>query len=110
MTPMWTLDEAQKLISKMQDFDLKCDYNLALGGAVLNEGESYKDLDILLIPRSSKREPNWNKFLTKFTTEPRLIGTYENSEVSIEGRFIYRFQTDDGKMIDLIFIDFMGGK
>lgn len=50
MTPIWTLDEAIKLIREIQPEMHNVKYAVSLGGSVLNEGESYKDLDLIINP------------------------------------------------------------
>ena len=47
---MWTLDEALTLIRKLNPLALKNGFSIALGGSVLHEGSSEKDLDLIVIP------------------------------------------------------------
>jgi hypothetical protein len=102
---MWTLARAQALISAAQSTALKCDYNLALGGGVLNNGSSNKDLDILAIPRSSVRKPKFELLLKYFTEDLPVeqLFTYADSE-KLEGRIVYRFVMPDARVVDLIFV------
>src|SRR3990167_2742576 len=47
--PYWTLDDALSLIRGLQPVIRKLGYHLCLGGGVLNNGESKKDLDLYFL-------------------------------------------------------------
>jgi hypothetical protein len=47
---MWNLDEALELIRELQPKVRELGYHVLLGGGVLNEGKSDKDLDLFFIP------------------------------------------------------------
>lgn len=47
---IWTLDDGVKLVRALQPEMKKLGYHLALGGSVLNCGESVKDLDLYALP------------------------------------------------------------
>jgi len=48
--PMWTLDEARSEIVRVQLPSRAYGYHVALGGGVLNNGKSFKDLDVYFLP------------------------------------------------------------
>lgn len=50
MLPIWTLDSALPLVRELQPETRQFGYHLALGGGVLNTGESFKDLDLYFLP------------------------------------------------------------
>lgn len=54
---MWTLDDALPLIREIQAEIRPFNYHLLLGGGVLNEGHSTKDLDLFFVPLNNA-EPN----------------------------------------------------
>ena len=53
-TPLWTLESALPLVRCLQPDTRQFGYHLALGGGVLNTGESYKDLDLYFLPLDDK--------------------------------------------------------
>lgn len=54
--PTWELTEAITLIRMMQGVALRFGWNLSLGGGVLYNGYSFKDLDIVATPRQRGHE------------------------------------------------------
>jgi len=58
--PMWTQDEALKLIHELQSRVWSLGYHIALGGGVLNHGTSYNDLDLYFLPFSDRSKCNEN--------------------------------------------------
>ena len=46
----WTLDDALRLIRDLQPSIRKFQYHVVLGGGVLNNGYSVKDLDLYFLP------------------------------------------------------------
>lgn len=48
--PLWTIGEALQLVRLMQPLSRAYGYHLAMGGGVLNNGESTKDLDFYFLP------------------------------------------------------------
>ena len=68
LKPMWTLKEGQAEVTRVQWKVRAYGYHVALGGSVLNDGGSFKDLDIYFLPlddRILKPDPEG---LTKFLT------------------------------------------
>lgn len=64
---MWKIEEALQLIRELQPKAWDAKYALALGGSVLNHGESYKDLDIIATPLHVKEEPDGDALLKAFS-------------------------------------------
>ncbi len=52
--PIWQRDEAILFCRYLSVFLVPCGYVVALTGSVLIKGESFKDLDIVVFPMSSK--------------------------------------------------------
>ena len=48
--PLWTLESTLPLVRRLQPDTRQFGYHLALGGGVLNTGESHKDLDLYFLP------------------------------------------------------------
>lgn len=46
---MWTIEEARELISVLQTKVKEFEYHIVLGGSVLNNGKSDKDLDLFFL-------------------------------------------------------------
>lgn len=56
---VWTIDEARDVVNSIQIPSRRFNYHVALGGGVLNAGESRKDLDLYFLPLDNdKDEPN----------------------------------------------------
>ena len=53
LVPMWTLDAGLTMAAQVQAGSRKFGYHVALGGGVLNRGESFKDLDVYFLPLDS---------------------------------------------------------
>ena len=104
---MWTLDAALAFIRQHQDHARACDFNLALGGGVLNNGESAKDLDVIALPRCARRQPNLIDLMRPMVSSDQSVEVieagYDDDDMS--GRAVYRFYWE-GKMIDLIVVNF----
>jgi len=109
---MWTLDEALILVRRLQGFVRPTCYHLALGGGVLNNGRSDKDLDLYFIP-FSERGPNPDGLRAilreELGAEYNLGGpsvrpqdvdkAYEQEPTWVNGRFTYR--SADGRRVDV---------
>lgn len=48
--PMWTLDEGLALVRQLQPLTRAFNCHLAIGGGVVNAGQSEKDLDLYFLP------------------------------------------------------------
>lgn len=55
MATMWTFEDAQVLIQKLQPIVRPLGYHVALGGGVLNNRYSDKDLDLYFLPLDSQK-------------------------------------------------------
>lgn len=120
--PMWVLEEVAPLLGRMNGLALHCNFNLGLGGGVLNEGYSHKDLDIICLPRSRKNA-NRQELLeemsvilrtelnaTEFSVKDLEDGGW--SGAALDGRVVYamRFKVNsEEKRIDWIFVDYQNG-
>lgn len=47
---MWTLSQAQRLVSELHDVVWDVDYHICVGGSVLYQGSAEKDLDLFFLP------------------------------------------------------------
>lgn len=52
---MWTLDEGLRLVRAIQSGCRRFGYHLALGGGVLNKGQSDKDVDLYFLPLNNDK-------------------------------------------------------
>lgn len=104
--PQHTMDSALKVIRTMQPYVRQFNYHLALGGGVLNVGESDKDLDLYCIPFSElgPKPLELRAYLTTVLgTEYNLGGpdvlpgdvssAYLDEPTWVNGRFTYRTGT-----------------
>ena len=61
---MWTREAAAEVIALLQPLTRQFGYHLALGGGVLNNGHSDKDLDLYFLPLDDQdHPPNPDKML-----------------------------------------------
>lgn len=125
MKPMWTIEEALDLIRPMQGLALYENFNLGLAGGVLDRGDSYKDLDIICLPRSRKTA-NRESFIEEMKSVLLSKGIFDikvdsfddgagwSGEI-LDGRIIWKmeFQVPTSvkgistyKRIDWIFVDY----
>lgn len=54
--PDWTLDDGLRLVRALQPETRKFAYHLTLGGGVLNNGRSAKDLDLFFLPMDNGKD------------------------------------------------------
>lgn len=85
MNQPWTIDEGLKLIRALQPKVRTFGYHIALGGGVLNNGQSHKDLDLYFLPLDNPdiAQENTHGLLGWLTTlwgEPQVIGDYPEPE------------------------------
>lgn len=50
----WTMEDGLKLVRALQPEARKFGYHLSLGGSVLNQGHSHKDIDLYFLPFENK--------------------------------------------------------
>ncbi len=67
---MWTLEEGLAFIRDLQPKAWANGYHLALAGGVLNRGESFKDLDIIVMGMSNRILPD----VGRITGAPNRVG------------------------------------
>jgi len=81
---VWNLEDGLRLCRALQPETRKFGYHLALGGGVLNQGVSYKDIDLYLLPLDNGTkmdEPGMIAFLTDLWGEGKdLFATYSRDE------------------------------
>jgi hypothetical protein len=74
----WKLDDGLNLIRAIQEKTKKYGYHVALGGGVLNNGESKKDLDLYFIPFNNPKFPQSTEglidWLESLWGTPRELG------------------------------------
>lgn len=100
---MWTLNQALELVRRIQPLVRPFNYHIAIGGGVLNNGHSDKDLDLYFIPFSEQGpDPEGLRtFLgTVIGVEYNLGGpavrpadvriAYEPEPIWVSGRYTYR--------------------
>lgn len=86
---MWNLEDGLALIRAIQPNTRKFGYHLALGGGVLNKGESKKDLDLYFLPLEDRPWPQANstgliKWLEGMWGESLPLGRdYSGSELKV---------------------------
>lgn len=108
---MWDLDEALSLVRSMQGTVRGFQYHIVLGGGVLNNGYSYKDLDLYCLPFGDAGIPADRDGLRDYLTEqlgaPAPLGytapdhAYPPDPTYGEHRYTY---TPNGKRIDVFII------
>lgn len=92
----WKLEDGLKLIRALQLATRKYGYHLALGGSVLNKGESQKDLDLYFLPLANVKYVEDLKGMVKWLTElwgpPEDIGKdYEDEPRPNEGDVFFNY-------------------
>jgi hypothetical protein len=95
----WTLDEALDFVRAHQPTFWALNYHVALGGGVLNNGRSYKDLDLIVMAMCNSKPNNYAglvELLAQFGAEQQE-GDPEYEQMEIRQLFK---GTVDGKPID----------
>jgi len=111
---VWTLVEARELITQLQLGSRSFNYHIALGGSVLNKGESDKDLDLYFLPMDNGN-PHRPKELIEWLSgmfgpftdlggaEYEKSSNYkEKVEFRYEGKRIDVFIAQDGEAAQII--------
>ena len=99
---MWTLDTALPVVRALQFKALQFGYHIALGGGVLNKGQSDRDLDIVVMPLDSRVDPRRDRFLAvcgEYLGKPTEVGV---ASVPEDDR-LFRFTDSAGRIADLLF-------
>ena len=86
----WTLDDALKLIRGLQEPTRKYGYHITLGGSVLNDGKSNKDLDLYFQPCAGEYNKGEDlvKWLVSIWGEPQTLKKEYDTPDPDEGRFL----------------------
>lgn len=106
MEPMWTYEDAHNVITALQEETREFLYHVVLGGGVLNNGESYKDLDLVFLPLIHEGRPDaagMFERLQEYFGEGEAISKGEYPEESAEGvdPYAYRWKfLFDNRRID----------
>lgn len=76
MPSNWNLDDGLKLVRALQMETRKYGYHLTLGGGVLNNGESKKDIDLYFLPLDNTKlaQPNPGSLIDWLV---KMWGNYE---------------------------------
>lgn len=103
---MWTLEEALRFVRELQTgVATPNGFHLALGGGVLNNGDSNKDLDLYFLPRLGESN-NRTALLTDLrqrVTDEQEIGS--GGEDNGQGIYSYKSQFKLGtKRIDIFIV------
>ncbi len=102
---MWTLEQALTLVRTLQPQLHEQKYHVALGGGVLNNGASDKDLDLYLFPFDNATIPPITPFLETVLGVPRpmIVSRHPDSDYPPDVNFDTKmvFTTPDDKRIDV---------
>ena len=63
---MWTIAQGLIVVRALQDHIRQFGYHLALGGGVINKGQSDKDLDLYFLPMGTSENPERPAGLLQF--------------------------------------------
>ncbi|MGE3341548.1 MAG: hypothetical protein AB7J46_06665 [Candidatus Altimarinota bacterium] len=97
---MWTLDQGLSVVRDLQPNVKKLGYHLCLGGGVLNNGESTKDIDLYFLPLDNAEYPVdseglLNMLQNRYLTKIEPLGKPYNDQYEIpyifKGKFFWNF-------------------
>ncbi len=100
---MWTLEDALTLIRDLQPQLHLLKYHVALGGGVLNKGQSEKDLDLYIFPFDYSDIAPVLPFLERMWGEAEPINKFADrypDDISFEAKYKF-LQREDGRRIDV---------
>jgi hypothetical protein len=63
-SPMWTLEDGLQLVRQLQSLTRNFQYHLAIGGGVINNGRSSKDLDLYFLPLDNGHTPKTDELVS----------------------------------------------
>jgi hypothetical protein len=99
--PVWTLEDGLQLVRELQPITRNFHYHLTIGGGVINNGSSYKDLDLYFLPLDGGYNPQPNRlvfWLEQMWGKSELISEgYETQESHYQYKLAFSV---DGKRID----------
>ena len=111
---MWTLNEALELIRRLQPGANAANFHIALGGSVLNNGQSSKDLDLYFLPLEDESNHPDDYKITEIANIMSMMFGYSGNYgqemgESYEGlRTSYRqkltYNTRDNRRIDIFIV------
>jgi hypothetical protein len=105
---MWNRDDALILMPKLEAIAKFMGYHVALGGSVMYNGESKKDLDVIVYPHKNidPHRPQPTMLLEMFTYH-KLIDNYTDiAQTEGMDRVVYCgcYHLDTAKRIDFFFV------
>jgi hypothetical protein len=101
---MWTLDESLKLIRTIQPEMKNYEYHITLGGGILNNGISNKDLDLFFLKLNNHTGQGWGLFQYLSKIMGPLIGIRDSPDYHEGDMWHYTYMYKgryDGKRVDL---------
>lgn len=106
-THMWEMWDAINLLRQWQPVAHAYDLHLALGGGVLNNGYSDKDLDIVVMGMNNGKRPRFDDFCGELKLVPIWVST-DYPESGENGRRLYKAYLEGYRRVDLFV--YAGGK
>ena len=108
---MWTLKEALYLMPEFEAISKLLGYHVALGGSVMYDGKSIKDLDVIIYPHRevdpTRPTPDqlvelfvYNKLIVSAKMPPCSPWAKDQKDY----RYVNCGETRDGQRIDFIFV------
>ena len=105
MNIIWNIEQAQRLCSNLERLLQPVGAHVALGGSVLYNGSSEKDVDIFIYPHASTNITPLSPVLRKLT-ELGFTNSTEKPSVVSGGKVIRVMTGIDGRRVDFFFFDF----
>lgn len=103
-TPVWTLDEAVDLAREMNVALEGLGYHTALTGGCLYRGESFKDVDIIIYPRSHAKRMDPQDIIRALSVQFGITGHREAGDPRYPCDKIVFVTALRGKRCDLFFL------
>lgn len=107
---MWTLEEAQRLISTLDSVADTTGWHFALAGGVMRKGSSEHDLDLIAYPRTStKSDRNMLRFILgalgwRLRVPVKEMHVYWKEKGSKDRKHVEVWQTSDKRRVDLFIL------
>lgn len=102
--PLWTFDVAQPMIANLQESAKRVGFHIALGGGVLNNLKSNKDLDLYFLPMRNGESSNADELLAALESVwGKLQPFSEYGEDDDDGIWTFKGKLDGpgGKRVDI---------
>jgi len=105
MNTIWNIEQAQKLCANLERQLAPLGAHVALGGSVLYNGSSTKDVDIIIYPHANSDKV---KSLTPIKAKLVELGfTYSDEAPSVNDGKIVRVMNDiSGRRVDFFFLQY----